>query len=272
MSSKFNNQVFFTMDLDVAKQTMRLKKISKNAFPYAVKQTLNEAAFDTRRGIIKRAKGLFHIRTGNKGKGGIFNLITPVKRTKFNRNVSRQTAYAGIAAYNRKKTDIPAKRMVAQEEGTGLETEKFILSSARVGKTMERRVGRKSIKGKALKDFSKSDLNNSRYVSKLRLMSGKKWSIEKQFAVALYWANRRGKILRYKGQNNKWLYSTPKYKKKFVKRKNRRFEMTKVFSLKKGRHTKTQKTKFVYNSARAATKGMSSTFHQEFRKRIAKIK
>jgi hypothetical protein len=121
---------------EVIKLTVKLEKLHRSALPSAVRNTLNNAAFETKKEIpIQGAKRFI---TRNKGFLKAFSTVDKASGFKINSMVS-------MAGINSKKGGDIANELEKQEFGGNLDTSRLVPhNDARTSKSKERRLQRKN--------------------------------------------------------------------------------------------------------------------------------
>lgn len=127
----------FKIDNDeVIKLTVKLGKLNRGAIPNAVRNTLNNAAFETRNEIPNQGRKKFITRNKN-----FLKFMTTVDKAN-GFNLKSMVATVGIDASKGKKT---AEGLAAQEFGGNLYTSRLVPhNDARTSKSHNKRVKRKN--------------------------------------------------------------------------------------------------------------------------------
>jgi hypothetical protein len=130
------SKIVFDVNTDeVIKLTNKLERMRKNAFPLAVRQTLTNAAFETKENVPLEAQKKFITR--NKT---FFRMMTLVNKVEEKKDINKMESQAGI---NTKRFPKLAERLAVQETGGTLKRETKPTTFARVGKSIKGRVPRR---------------------------------------------------------------------------------------------------------------------------------
>lgn len=109
---------------DVVKLTNKLEKLHRSAMPIAVRQTFNDAAFETRRGLIKQFKKNFIIRNRT-----FINAHAGVNKSANTFNLDQMKAEAGVIHGKTKSGDLLEK----QEVGGNIQRARIPSKNVRFG-------------------------------------------------------------------------------------------------------------------------------------------
>ena len=106
--------------------TAKLERLHRSAFPVAVRGTLNDAAFNTKKRIPKAADGKFTIRQNN-----LFRKFVTVEKAK-GFDLNKMAASVGIDA-SKSRTKKVAEGLAAQERGGMVNSRKLLpMNQARI--------------------------------------------------------------------------------------------------------------------------------------------
>jgi hypothetical protein len=134
----------FNMRLDVntdasIKLTAKLEKLHRSAFPSAVRNTLNQVAFEAKKNVPKQAKENFTIRQNN-----LFNKMSIVNKAN-GFNVNRMKSVIGLDGSKLPKLAVGLEK---QETGGSLKGSKLIAHSlARVSGNSAKKIKKKNYLG-----------------------------------------------------------------------------------------------------------------------------
>lgn len=143
--------------------TAKLEKLHRSAFPSAVRNTLNDVAFETKKLIPKKAEGKFTIRQNN-----LFSSFTKVEKAN-GWNVNSMVSKIGIDG-SKPKGEKVAKGLEVQETGGNLKGRK--LTPHNMGRIS-------GSYGKKLKFQKRFDKISSIGTSKIRVKGSKYFRIDK---------------------------------------------------------------------------------------------
>lgn len=96
---------------EVIDQVNRLERVKRRSMPYAIRFTLNDVAFDTRKWQLKKEREQFTVRKEN-----FFESRTNVKKATGN-SVESMSSESGIFAKNNSKKEQPVHNLALQEKG-----------------------------------------------------------------------------------------------------------------------------------------------------------
>lgn len=254
-----SHQIAFADTSDITKYSEKLKNVSKNALPRAVKETLNETAFEGRRESINEAKKRFTIR-GNKAKGGIFNIITHAQKTTEQKKIDKMASFSYLSN-KRRRTQEVVNRMQEQEAGGKLERERMSTSGGRTNKAMAGRVTSKKFGGKALRRITNKDLAKGAHVVRPSRFK-KNLKGKSIFMASAYYALKKKKLLR---AGTKGRYSYLSVQKGSG---SQRYKFETVDSLHRGRNNSVKGQRFVKRGTTIAAKKMPKTFIRHAKRRL----
>lgn len=225
---------------ELIKLTVKLEKVHRAAFPNAVRSTLNNAAFETKKEIPIQGQKKFITRS----KGFLRAFSTVDKATGF--NVNRMVATTGI---NSKKGSKVASNLEKQEFGGSLYTSKIVPhDDSRVSKSHSKRLRRKNWP-------SKINAHNSTQAFKSH--TGTRGS---KFVAAVMSAAKRGKkYMILESQGRGMLYEIKGLK---SNRKTGRlnFKVDKLFSIKRSSRATTQSKGFIRASKNKVIKKITKNY------------
>lgn len=118
---------------EIVKFTNKLEKLHKSAMPVAVRQTLNDAAFDARKGLIKKFKKNFIIRNRT-----FITSHTAVNKCQNTFDINKMVSETGIIKGKTKSGDLLEK----QEIGGNIQRQRIPGSSVRMGSNFRKPVVR----------------------------------------------------------------------------------------------------------------------------------
>lgn len=139
--------------------TARLEGMHRSAFPSAVRNTLNDAAFEAKKNIPETARGKFTIRQQN-----LFRTFSGVNKAA-GFDVNRMKSQVGLDA-SKPKSDELIEGLSAQETGGTIQGRKLIAhDKARIGSSNAKKVSRKNLLSN-IRSFSKKGkrVKGSKYV------------------------------------------------------------------------------------------------------------
>lgn len=239
--------VFNVNNDDNIKLTNRLEKLHRSAFPVAVRQTLNEVAFDARTGMAKAAVASGQAQRNNKS---IYNLLGRAEKAK-GFDLKKMESVTGI--FPRSRMEAIAKSIVTQEKGGVVPTNRthIPLDTARTGNNPNKPVRRKQ------------RIGNVNY----RPKKVKKGDFARMFSEARKALNApdNERYLEYDGKI--W-----QIKRILRRKKGNRIKGTPVYSKSKGRRVKVKPRPFLKPAADKAVLNMSKHYRnfavKQFRKYI----
>ena len=118
-------------DAELVKLTNKLEKLHKSAMPIAVRQTLNDAGFETRRGLIRTFKKNFIIRNRS-----FINAHAGVNKSANTFNIDQMIVETGIIAGKTKSGDLLEK----QEKGGNILRQRIPSKNVRVSQNYRKLV------------------------------------------------------------------------------------------------------------------------------------
>ncbi len=240
----------FDVNMDkVVGLTAKLERLHKSAFPVAVRSTLNDAAFDTKRNVPKVAAQKFTTR--QKSFFRAFSIVD--KATGW--NVNNMKSVTGI---NAKKGNKVAEGLERQEFGGTLNTRKLLpMNSARISGSQSKRVQRN-------KQFR--NLGNTMR-AKGRLRGGTKQS---RFIAA---------VMKAKSENNQnviisngdhgTLYRIRNSRR--LKNGNTKLRLTPLYHYRESDQTKLDRSPFMAPSARMASKKMNDFYKKRAEQQFQRL-
>lgn len=183
----------FSIDVNESiKLTAKLESLHRSAFPSAVRNTLNNAAFDVKREVGGVARGMFTTRN----KSFIKSMTGFNKATGF--NVNSMKSVVGITGNNKINSKRPnlAKNLAAHENGGTVKDKKLIgHEDSRIGKSRSKNVRRSNYRNK----INYHNANNA--------FKGHKGSRNSKFVAAVYSTIKSGKdsmMLSSNGKGTVW--------------------------------------------------------------------
>lgn len=252
---------FFIMGLrfdvntkDVIKYSKKLDKISKNALPRAVMNTLNTMAFDTKkRTLIEESQKTFTVR--NKT---FFKRFSRVKPTALGR-INKMKAFVGMVDQAGKGKQQAGENMRQQQLGGRIDSRSLIpLDTARVGNSKTRQVRRKNrlqnIDVKLDTKWARTTKPKQRFIQSA------------VYAVQRYGSNAVIKHTREDGKS--FLYRIKRGGNDIM---TRRFKLgvEPLYSVKRGRSVNiTNPTRFTHRAALRSQKNANDIFVKQAKKRI----
>ncbi len=246
--------VFDVNNDEVIGLTAKLERLHRSAFPSAVRNTLNRAAFETKKNVPNVTQEKFIIR-----QRGFFRRFTIVdKASGF--SVNNMVATVGIDSRQNKEL---SENLESQEFGGMVKGKKLIPHDhARVGKSQSKRVS------------SKNYLNKVKVHDATRAFKAHRGTRNSKFVAAIMSTAKSGKkhMLLRSGQRG-MVYEVNAVSRN-IKTKRLNFRIKKLYSV---RNTKSHNVKaqgFMFKSATLASKDMNKYFKEnaefQFKKHLGK--
>ena len=224
----------------VVKFSDKLERSSRSAFPVAVRQTLNDAAFADKKRLPAIAKKEFTVR--NKG---FFPRFSKVEKAQ-GFNVNTMNAQIGFIP-----TEPAARNLEQQEKGGRIKDRSFVpMDKARTGKKHEKLV-RKKFRVEELKK------QGVRQVRK----GGKKG--RSRFIRAVFQAGTGGLVL-----YGNTLFHVDKINNKAKGRA--KLKITPLYDYQKGRAVQVQATNFMARNSKISARQMDNFYIKNAKKRLIK--
>lgn len=242
--------VFFNVNTSASIElTYKLEKISKSAFPLAVRSTLNDAAFDVKKNTLQQsAKRNFIQRAPT-----FWRRFSAVNKAE-GMSVNGMHADVGMTSQGEQKAETPIRQLVQQEKGGTIDRGLDYLKGARGGDT-NRKVSR------------------ANYFDKSRNVSGKfkrPGTSKSRFVAAAYVSLRERKRMTFKGRDGRrftmQVTSINESRKGGFKIKSKL-----LYVSRDGHPVKIRGTHFSEEAARATTLKIPEFYRQEADRQISKI-
>lgn len=239
----------FKLEIDtheVAEYSKKLAQLHRSAFPNAVRNTLNSAAFDVKKNTLPKVSGhKFQNRTPN-----FFKAFSRVEMAK-GFDLKTMASVVGMMEQGLKgSNNYAVKDLEQQETGGRIGGKSFIpLNSARVGRSNKRNVQPKNrisnIRGLVSVSDAKGSGKGQRFIKSV-VHAG----------AGGYVLTERGYVLRVDSLRrikNRW-----------------RFKLTALYSYRNNRSVTVRKTQFMEHSARISAKKMPIFYKFEANKQFKK--
>jgi len=240
----------FDVNTDGAIQlTAKLEKLHRSAFPVAVRETLNDAAFKTKKLVPKVAKSKFTTR-----QKSFFRAFSTVDKAK-GFDLRSMKATTGI---NSKKGSDVAKGLEKQEFGGNIQGRKLIpVDTARVSKNSSKKVSSRN----RFKGLGKT----------IRIKGGgNKGTRASHFVAAVFKAKSLGGdnfILSSGGRG--MLYKINRAKK--YKRGGLNMKVTPLYAYRNSKITSVSRSPFMEPSAKLASKEMGKFYEKQAEKQFKRL-
>jgi hypothetical protein len=229
-------------DTAIRDLTKKLSELRRSAFPVAVRQTLNSAAFDVKQKTMPRTSSdAFTHRKPN-----FFKATSRAEQAK-GFNVDSMFSATGFRGDQQAVEDLEA-----QEQGGSIEGRSFIaMDSARKGKD-RRKMVKANARLKAIKDIKDA-----------KKATGK--TEGERFVKSVIHAGKGGHVLaEYKGRQILWRVNS------LTRTANGQFKLTPLYSYQKGRDVKVDDTKFMEKATQETAKKIPAFYTDAAKKQIAK--
>lgn len=243
------------LDIDsreVVKNTARMERVRKTAIPNAVRNTLNNAAFDVKQNTMPaRAAATFEKRQPN-----FFRANSRVEKASGN-DIMRMQSVVGFKPLS--GTNHAVDDLEQQEHGGNIGGRSYVpLPKARAGNSWNKNVRRSA----RISDVRKKvvDANDSK---------GK--NDKEKYTRAAIHAGKGGWVLGNKvnGKGNRMLYQI----RSIVRRgKHMKIKSVAMHALKKGRHVNPAATHFMQKATEQTGKKLETFYIKNIQRELAKIK
>ncbi len=235
----------------VVKFTNNLEKLHKSAFPVAVRQTLNDAAFDMKKDTLQKSTAKkFTVR--KKAFFKRFSRVEPAKGFDL-KTMQSTVGFTG--------KDQAVKDLEDQEQGGTIPYREYIpMTSARIGEVKTRSRSKKQQSRKNIRKNARlSEIREGRLID-ARLLSGNNGD---KFHEAVKKAGKKGHVIAdYKDKTFLWRINSLK------RTKSGSYKLTPLYSLVNNRKVKVTATGFMKLAAEDATKNMEDLYINRAKKRI----
>jgi hypothetical protein len=224
----------------------KLEKLSRSAFPVAVRQTLNSAAFDVKKTTMPNAAKVFENRSPN-----FFKANSTVKMAQgFNlRSMKSEVGFTG--ARLKGGSNFAVKDLGQQENGGAIKGKSFI-------PTNEARKGNSSTPVRPMNRLSKV-----KGIIDARKGSGTQGS---RFNKAAAKAGRGGYVLaNYKSKTILWRVNSVN------RTKDRKWKLTAIYSYKENRSVKVKATGFMFKATKKTANDMEKTYIENAKRQFEKV-
>ena len=243
--------IFDVNNNGVIQYTAKLEKLSKSAFPNAVRNTLNKAAFETKKQIPKTAEKVFTTRH----KPFFKNFSIVEKASGF--NVEKMASVVGINASKNREL---AENLEAQEFGGMVNGKKLIPhDEARNSKSQNKRVA------------AQNRLNKVNIHDATRAFKAHKGTRKSKFVAAVMSTAKSGKKhMMIKSGTNGMVYEVTGISQN-VKSKKVNFKVKKLYSV---RSVKTHNVKshgFMSASAKVISKNLEQYYYDNAEYQFTKV-
>lgn len=219
---------------EVIKFTNKLNKLHRSAFPNAVRNTLNNAAFETKKQIPLVAQKKFVTRSKTFFRA--FSIVDQAKGFDVEKMVSKSGINGSKSGGQKVANDL-----VKQEKGGNIEAGKLMPHDrARTSNSFEKKIKRKNYKQK-INAFDASQTYKSF-----------KGSPKSKFVASVMAAKKRGKNHFILQQNGTGML----YEIKSFNESNGKFKLDKLYSIRRNSSHQVKGQNFILESANKASKSM----------------
>jgi len=233
----------------VVKYTAKLEKLHRSRLPLAIRQTLNNAAFDVKKNTMpKQAKKIFVGRDKN-----FFKAKSSVGMAK-GWNIKTMTSTVGFKEGNKKNRAV--RELEEQEHGGNLGGKSFIpLDTARVNKSNRKKIRKANLYDKKLKFLEAKKSKGKTYKQRF---------IKTAFKVGV-----NGFVLseRINSEGGSTLWKIQK----LSTTKKLKLKSVGIFTVKKNKVVKIKKTNFMRTSSLQSAKNLERWYIQNANKQIKKL-
>lgn len=234
--------VFDVNNDEVINLTAKLERLHRSAFPSAVRNTLNRAAFETKKNVPKVAATKFTTRQKTFFK----RFSTVDKASGF--NVNNMVATVGIDSRQNREL---AENLASQEFGEMVKGKKLIPhDDARVSKSQSKRVS------------SRNYLNKVKVHDATRAFKGHRGTRNSKFVAAVMSTAKSGKRHMYLKSGNKGMVYEVTSVSRNIKSKKLNFKIKKLYSVRSNKTHSVKATGFMLKSAKLASKDMNKYFKE----------
>lgn len=245
----------FTLDVNESiKYTARLESLHRSAFPSAVRNTLNNAAFGVKKTLPEVAASKFTIRSKT-----FFRTFTKVNKAK-GFNVNSMVAVAGIDAKRNPKL---GRNLAAQETGSTVDARKlFAHDQARTSRSRNKKVRRVNY-------IDKLNIHNAN-----RAYRANKGTKNSKFVAAVYSTVRSGKKHMLLSSGGKGMVYEIMGLSQNRNTKNINFKIKKLYNYKSNPKYKARPRKFMAKTANIVSRKLPDYYRQnaefQFKKHLKK--
>lgn len=234
--------IFDVNNDEAIKLSARLERLHKSAFPSAVRNTLNRAAFETKKNIPKVAASKFVTRQKT-----FFKRFSTVDKSK-GFDVDKMVSTVGIDSRLNKEL---AENLESQEFGGIVRGKKLIPhDESRIGKRQDKRVS------------SRNYLNKVKIHNATRSFKRAKGTRGSKFVAAVMSTAKRGKKhMRLDSGTRGIVYEVTSVKSN-IRSKKPSFKIKKLYSVRSNKSHSVKSTGFMLKSATLASRNMNQYFKE----------
>lgn len=231
----------FDVNTDSAIQlSAKLEKLHRSAFPSAVRNTLNNAAFDTKKNIPKVSKKIFITR-----QSAFFKRFSTVRKAN-GFNINNMVSTVGINSTIDKQV---SDNLVSQEFGGKVNGKKLVPhDNSRVGRSLKKRVSKNN-------RFNKVKIHDAS-----RAFRSAKGSRGSKFIAAVMSTAKSGKPHMMIKSGGKGMVYELKSVSQSRKTRKVNFKIKKLYSVRSNNSHNVKSTKFMTRSANIAARKMDSFY------------